>query len=198
MVERIAQAIILVEDQRSGILLRRYVQRAVNVRNIRVESAPKGRGSAHDWVIQQYPKEVNEQRHCVRAKNDNNAILVVHVDADNRTVAERARQLEQALQAIGAVARQQPERIAHCVPKRNVETWIHGLCDIPVDEDYDFKSDDANRIATNQRKRDDVCGQRIGFAAQRLYALTRNNADAPPESMPSVASAVNELRRLER
>jgi hypothetical protein len=195
--DRIVQAIVLAEDQRSGILFRRYVQRALDVRKIRVESAPRGKGSAYDWVIQQYPKEVKEQRNRVSAKNQNNAVLLVHVDADNKTVVERAQQLEDALRTNSAASRTQSERIAVCVPKRNTETWIHGLCGIPVDETYDFKRDDEHRVATNQRKRDEVCGQRLGPATSRLYALTRDNARPAPDSMPSVAAAVVELRRLE-
>ena len=197
MTDRIAQVIVIAEDGRSAQFLRRYVQRAVSYREIRVQIAPKGQQSAYDWVIAQYPKEVAEQRHRVSPKSKNIAALAVHVDADTNEVEQRMRQLADALQAAHGQSRQRSERIAIAIPKRNIETWLHGLCDIEVDETYDFKRDVQHRIATNQRQRDRLCNQRIGPAVNELYRLTRKNAPSPPGNMPSVATTVTELRRLE-
>ena len=41
--ERIAEVVILAEDQRSATFVRRYVKHAVSYRGIRVEIAPSGR-----------------------------------------------------------------------------------------------------------------------------------------------------------
>src|SRR5438874_1830415 len=60
MSDRYAQVIILAEDERSANLLRRYVQRALdlNPRGLRQEISPSGRGDAKDWVLARYPTEV--------------------------------------------------------------------------------------------------------------------------------------------
>ena len=100
-------------------------------------------GSAYDWILLRYPQEVAEQRRRVSAKNDNNAALVVHIDADQKTVNERQKQLEESLRNRGLTNREPSERIALAIPKRNIETWLHGLGgeNVAVDEEYDFKQD---------------------------------------------------------
>ncbi len=198
MSDRIRLVIILAEDERSAAFLRRYIERAIDFQRRRVLIAPKGKGSAYDWVIQRFAEEVKEQRRCVSAKNKNQALLVVHIDADNLTVADRMNQLTNALVKAEIEPRDPDERIAICVAKRNIETWIHGLTDVAVDETYDFKRDEKSRIATSQRERNELCGQRVDRAAEQLFQLTRNNAPPPPASMPSVTTAVQELRRLDR
>jgi hypothetical protein len=195
--ERIALVIVVTEDARSGAVLRRYLGRAVDSRQIRLRIAPKGQQSAYDWVIEQYPTEVSEHRHRVSAKGRNNAALVVHIDADTSPVDQRLKQLARALKSARAKPRGNTERIAIVVPKRNTETWLHGLCGVVVDETYDFKEDPDARIASNERRRNRLCDQRLGPAAAELYRLTRSNAPEPPVGLPALGVAVQELRRLE-
>lgn len=182
MSSRFAEIVILAEDERSANLLRRYVQRALHIQNrrIRQEISPSGQGDAKQWVLSRYPVEVKELRTMHRLTG-----LVVHLDADTDSVAERARQLAAALKTNGQTVRQAHERIAHVVPRRQTETWLCVLTKIEVDEEQDCKRD---RLI---RDFDGVVQQ----AALALYDVTRANAPVP--TLPSLATAVPELRRLE-
>src|SRR5438445_11422986 len=111
--------------------------------------------------------------------------LVVHLDADTVTVAERVRHLAAALKAVGENDRQPTERICHAIPRRQTETWLCVLTGVDVDEERDCKRE---RVLPDF---DAV----VGHAARKLYDLTRANAAAP--GLPSLAAAVPELRRLE-
>jgi hypothetical protein len=77
------------------------------------------------------------------------------------------------------------EKIVHLIPKRNIETWILNLNGHTVDEETDFSRDAAI---------DDL----IVPAAQTLFEWTRPNAVPAPYCAPSLRSAINERRRLER
>ena len=197
MGDRIAEVIVLAEDLRSGRLVQRDVERALNPRGVRLRIAPAGKQSAYDWVIQSYPVEMKSHRNRV-SKGANLSAVAVHVDADNLTVQQRSSQLAEALRAQGEPPRGPGERIAVIVPRRNMETWIHGLTAVPVDEQYDFKRDEAGRIAPNTRQRERMCDERIGPAAQELHRLSRPNAPSPPDTLPALILAIEELRRLER
>ena len=193
MSDRIAEITVLAEDLRSGRLLRRYIQRTISARNIRLEIAPAGQGSAYDWVIHRYPIETRAHRQRV-SKGRNLSGLVVHIDADDTFIEERHQQLGGALRDAVEDPRAPLERISFVVPKRNTETWLYGLTGMVVDENYDFKRDPERRISPADRRR---CDERIGRSAEALYALTRPNAPPPIMNMPALVVAVNELKRFE-
>ncbi|HLJ11727.1 MAG TPA: hypothetical protein VKU82_11085 [Planctomycetaceae bacterium] len=182
MSDRFAEVIILAEDERSGNLLRRYVLRALNLdnRRIRQQIAPSGKGDAKQWVLGQYSNEVSAVRKLHRKTG-----LVVHLDADTDPVNRRANQLAAALKASGQDGRESTERVSHAIPRRETETWLCVLTGVQVDEETDCK-----------RKRSlpdfDAAVQR---AALKLYEQTRANAPAP--GLPSLATAISELQRLE-
>jgi hypothetical protein len=136
-----------------------------------------------------YPREVREHRRC-RDGNLKQSALIVHIDADTGTVANRHRQLADALNQAGAGGppRTQDERIAIIVPKRHTETWLHGLFDPDITEDRDCKRDGRLRKLHDER---------VPIAAEEIYRLTRANAPPPPTNLPSLAAAIPELRRLE-
>jgi hypothetical protein len=182
MSNRYAQVVVLAEDLRSANLLRRYAQRALDIdqRKIRQEISPSGQGDAKQWVIGRYPLEVRELRTVHRRTG-----LLVHLDADVDSVAQRSKQLADALNAAGQAERTPAERITHAIPRRHTETWLCTLTGIDVDEDMDCK---RNRLPPNP-------GEAVKPAALALYELTRNNA--PPPRLPSLVVAVPELRRLE-
>jgi len=99
--------------------------------------------------------------------------LVVHLDADTETVAERARQLADALRNSGEDNREANERISHAIPRRHTETWLCILMGQVVDEIQDCKRQRAlpNFDAVVQP------------AARALYDLTRPNATARNSSV---------------
>jgi hypothetical protein len=182
MSNRYAQVIVLAEDERSANLLRRYVQRALDIglRQIRQEISPSSRGDAKQWVIKRYPIEIKAMRSVHRRTG-----LVVHLDADVDSVAQRFNELVQALRNDGQEQRQPHERVSHVIPRRHTETWLCVLTGSNVDEDQNCK---RLRLPPNP-------DQAVRPAAQALYELTRPNAPAP--TLPSLATAIPELRRLE-
>jgi hypothetical protein len=182
MSNRYAEIVVLAEDERSANLLRRYVQRAlqINNRGIRQIISPSGRGDAKQWVIGQYPIEVKAFRARHRLTG-----LLVHLDADKETVPRRATQLADALKKNGLDDRAASERISHAIPRRHTETWLCVLTGVNVDEEQDCK---RGRLIA------DFDGA-VSQAAIALYQSTRPNAPAP--AIPSLNAVVPELRRLE-
>lgn len=182
MSNRFAQVVILTEDERSANLLRRYVLRALKINNRRTRQliSPSAQGDAKQWVLIQYPLEVKEQR-----RKHSKTGLVVHLDADTETVAKRTTQLAETLKNSGQSDRKADEWICHAVPRRHTETWLCFLMGIAADEEQDCKRD---KQLTDF---DSV----VQLAAAKLFDLTRANV-APP-SLPSLAAAIMELRRLE-
>jgi hypothetical protein len=77
------------------------------------------------------------------------AALVVHIDVDpDYTVADRHHQLADELVKASQPPRQPEERIAHLIPKRNMETWIHFYLDGPsVDEEEEYDKYPKNESA---------------------------------------------------
>lgn len=182
MSNRFAQVVILAEDERSANLLRRYVQRALKLdnRRIRQEISPSARGDAKQWVLGRYSIEVKS----LRGKHPKTG-LVVHLDADKETVAKRATQLAAVLKSNGLNDRVQSEWISHAIPRRHTETWLCALTGATVNEEQDCKG--LHLLPDFDAA--------VHAAALALYDLTRPNALAP--SLPSLATAVTELRRLE-
>lgn len=194
MTKRIVELVILAEDLASANFFYRYAAHFMDKRRIRKEIAPLGRGSGEQHVRENYLKEVQQQR--LNIKGIKNSALIVHTDADTNTTAEIFKRLANVLRDANEPARQANEKIAIAVPRRHIETWIHGLSDLEVDETYDYKRDLDHKTAANTSEATRLRNQRSIPAAQRLFQLTRNNAASPPQAMPSLREAVEELRRL--
>ncbi len=179
---RYTEVVILAEDERSANLLRRYALRALHLNNrrIRQEISPSGQGDAKQWVVSRYPVEMKALRSLHKTTG-----LVVHLDADTATVAKRAAELAAALKRDRQDKRADDERVCHAIPKRHTETWLCVLTGVDVDEQKDCKRD---RVLPD-------FDAAVPPAALELYNLTRANTPAP--SLPSLATAVPELRRLD-
>jgi len=104
---------------------------------LRVTPYPVGRGSAKQWVEEQYPLEVR----AMRSKRYQNLAVVVGTDADEATVNQRRSRLARALQSHNLAARAEGERIVFWIPKWNVETWILYFAGDRRDEDHDYRND---------------------------------------------------------
>jgi hypothetical protein len=105
------------------------------------------------------------------------------IDADTHEVSHRLQQLQAVLDG---------ERIAHLIPKRNIETWVLCLNDRqpngqPVNEDEDYKHHNETRNID----------ELIKPAAAAFFAWTRPNAVTPAYCVPSLRSAIPEVRRIE-
>jgi hypothetical protein len=132
MTKRQAQVVILCEDRQQQTFIYRWlIGRGYTIRQIRLLPLPAGAGSGEQYVRSRYAAEVK----ALRARNYLNLALATAIDADHRTVDERHQELESELRSAALTPRNDQERIAVLVPKRNIETWIHYLFGTDVDEE---------------------------------------------------------------
>jgi len=178
--DRIAEIVILVEDERHANFIRRHLGREYDPRKFRVNKSPLGRGSGEQYVREQYPLEVKEYRSRASRRS---AALVVVTDADAGTVGARAAQLTQILHNRGERERGNDEAIALLIPRRHIETWILCLIGEIVNETTDYKHRDG-------------LDRRIREAASALYEWSRNNYTLPEHCVASLRQAIPELKRI--
>lgn len=178
--KRPADIIILGEDRaHANVVWHHLKERDFNSRKIRV--VPRdGSGSGAQFVLQRYAEEVK----AYRSKADHLSLaLITVIDADRQEVQDIHRRLEGQLQNVNIENRKTDERIALLVPKRNIETWIVYLQDIPVDEESDYKQ---HALAENYKQADITLAEQLGQPPR---------ADCPR----SLQMAMNELKdRLPR
>lgn len=106
------------------------------------------------------------------------------------TVAQRHRQLAEALRGAGESAREPAEPIAELVPKRNIETWIHAL-DGPLSRDLARPLDEETAYPKLERE-SECAGAAQVFADHARAGSVPGVADA----VPSLRDGHAELRRL--
>lgn len=173
--------IVLSEDWRQQTFVRSYLERAgFTKRQIRSEPLPSGKGSGEQWVRQRYAKNVAAYRSRVASAS---TALVVVIDADTGEMTQRHRELDQALLQDNLTRRTNEEKIAHLIPKRNIETWILCLNGRDVDEVSDYRHQEG-------------IDQQIKPAAAALFVWSRRNAAIPTRCVLSLRAAVAEVKRL--
>lgn len=130
------QIILLCEDQQHENFARRFLgEHGWRQRQIRTVISPRGQGAAVGWVEKCYPLEVAKLRSAPHVSRS----LVVILDADRLSVAQRMNKLAAELKRAGQQPRGASENIALIIPKRNIETWITFLGGRVVDEDRNYK-----------------------------------------------------------
>jgi hypothetical protein len=183
--DRIANVVIVVEDQEQQNLAYRYLERCkprLTYRECRFERPAKGSGgSGEQFVRNRYPAEVKEHRR--RVGKGASALLVVMVDADMETTEWRASQLSDALTTASMDGRRDDEPIVLLIPKRHVETWIRALLGNQVDEETDYT-------------RPTPTTKDIKEAAAKLHEWTRPVANPGPTSPLSLTASLPEWRKI--
>jgi hypothetical protein len=102
-----------------------------STRRLRVEKAPRGRGSAAQFVRERFPIELSAYRsNCNRVSQG----LVVILDGDKLGVAGRLNELAKACEGEKVEPRHQHDCVVILVPTWNIETWIAYLNDTDIDE----------------------------------------------------------------
>ena len=99
---------------------------------------PVGRGSAKQWIDQQYPEQVRLYRS--KANHQANLALLVGTEADELTVQQRHGQLDAVLSFADSDSRTATERIALWIPRWHVETWLYALSGSNANEETDYKN----------------------------------------------------------
>jgi len=173
---------ILAED----LLLERFARRVLTElgyerRELRFVADGRGKGSAKQWIDQQYPVQVKTYR---KEKNHQSVGLLVATDADEQTIQERSGALGKALQQASLQVRAGDERIAHWIPRRSIETWGIALTGGNADEETPYKKTPQTR---------DIDWKRAASAFVEDYHRP------PPQrmaSLPSLMAAYRETNRL--
>ncbi len=179
---RSSRVIVLAEDRRHQRFVRGYLERLrYSYDDVRYEDLPSGRGCGEQWVRERYSRAVDAYRaRSARART----ALIVAIDADSGDVNRRGRQLQEALSQAGLTPRTDDETIVHLIPKWSIETWVLRLNGRVVEENNDYS---AERSIDEQ----------IKLAAETFFEWTRPNATRPDNCVPSLLTAIPEVRRLE-
>lgn len=139
------QAILLIEDKAHHRFAYHFLcAKGMERRRITSHMAPPGHNSAEQWVREQFPRFVKKLRSC-----HTKILLVVMVDADTKSVAQRKDQLlvavpNQNLESLGP-----DKHILFVIPKRNIETWVHFLQKNVIDEEADYH-DNYKNVSYNE------------------------------------------------
>lgn len=106
-----------------------------NLRDLRIEQSPAGRGSADHFVRQRFPRELQG----LRSKGREQVYLIVMVDGDASGVLGRKTSLSAACEEQGVRPPGDAERVLVCVPTWNIETWLTYLDGETVHEDKQYR-----------------------------------------------------------
>lgn len=145
---------------------------------IRSDYPKRGAGSGKQYVEERCREEIV----TFRGKRHENVALLLATEADEQTVAERARALDAQAIAAGQPRRGPNERMVYWIPKWHIETWGLHLTGMPVREDAPCK-DQADRVDWRRASR--------GFVAE--YRARKGEIIA---TLDSLATACDETRRL--
>src|ERR1700683_2158587 len=120
MADRIANIIILAEDQEHQNLARRYLLRVnpKNSRRLRLVPLPGSRQGGSQYVREQIPKQVKVCRDTLGRRAS--CMLIVLTDADNLTTKGREETLHTAVLGDGQSGVKQAEPIILLIPKWQV------------------------------------------------------------------------------
>ncbi len=92
-------------------------------------------GNVH-WVLREFPRQ---SKACRQRSTRARTLLIVVIDADDNTIEERCRQLNNALQHDGLEPLGSSDPLAVLIPKRHIETWIRAATVGGVNENDDYK-----------------------------------------------------------
>jgi len=178
------QYVILCEDLQARVFIRRALMKSgANPRRIRPlpVASESGGGAGDQYVLRQYPGEVRAHRSSAARMQ---AALLVHIDVPpNMSVAQRQVQFDQVLANNGQSPRAAQERIAHLVPKREIETWIRFYLDgPPVDETVSYPKYEGHESDCHP--------------AADAFADDAANARVPPGAPASLTPGLAEFARV--
>ncbi len=141
--------------------------------------SPSARGSAYTYVLNTYPAEVQANRDGKKKR-----ALLVLIDADTRPEGGRETELTKRLKEAGHEPRHPKERIAHWIPRRQLETWVYFLTHGQADEKKNYK--DEHLVKAHEYKP----------ASEVLARTLQDRRALPVMAIPSLKNAVVEFERL--
>ena len=187
-----SQVIVLCEDRLQEVFLCRFLKHGwgIAIRDIRVVPYPHGSGGAGEkHVRDRYPNELKAYRaRSARAIT----ILLVAIDADDKTVQTHQQELDEACgcEQPAVTVRQVGEAVVHVIPKWHIETWLAYLDGIKVSENGQYKA------SHTFQGRESDCHPLI----DKLAATCRNGQQLtdPPDSLMQTCREFGRIRGLLR
>ena len=178
------QWILLCEDTQHETFVRRFLKRAGwSTNRLRVVKAPRGRGSAEQYVREQFPNELK----ALRARQGQvGQFLVVVQDGDCVGVDGRIKELEQVCRDKKIDPRGAGDRGAILCPTWNIEAWFAYLDNPRVE--VDERKSDYPRL---NRERD--CQRHV----EELHQMCQSGQLTEP-APASLKAACEEYRGLPR
>ena len=131
---RNVQIVLLCEDKQHENFVRYFLKkmdRAKTIRITRVVRAPKGIGSAEQFVRSRFSEQLKLHR---QGGHHASRVLVVMLDGDNHGVERRIQELDNACRDRGVPCRRSDEHVLVLVPTWRIETWLAYLGGGAVDE----------------------------------------------------------------
>ena len=182
------RALVLCEDRKQESFLR-AILKGLRIEDVRSEVAPRGKGSAEQWVRLRFPDQARAFRS--QAPHQANLVLLVATDGDAMGGVARKATLDQSLESKGHVARSPDERIAYMVPTWSIETWLAWLSG---------QSSQLDGFAETKRFKDDPTYRRLEETKVVSTKLAAAAWAAPrageAKTLPSLADARRELQRV--
>ena len=127
---RSIQIVLLCEDGQHEAFARRFLKKmGWDNRQLRVEKAPKGRGSGEQYVRERFPIELAACRKQAVFRG-----LIALIDGDSKGVVGRLDELKEACKERDIDFRRDDEPILAFVPTWQLETWFAYLDGEVVDE----------------------------------------------------------------
>jgi hypothetical protein len=180
---------VLCEDKNQWDFICAYVK-LLGADNRKITRLPAHNNAT---VLRYYPSAVKSYRQYAAQ----NIILVVMIDADEKTIQERVREFDEKLDIekykLNQDTRFGNEKILLFVPIRNIESWFHYIdknnIDVEILKDKDGKVISYKNLYPNNKDTD------VGIFAKKLKEEICFNG--LPENAPlSLHHACNELNRL--
>lgn len=173
---------MLCEDVEQERLFRPILERLF--RRVRVE--PRRRDGGFTFVLARLTDAVR----YLRRRPDEAVGLLVVIDADDAGFHRRHEEIKKTIREVGLDVRSL-DRMAVCIPARNVETWELWLCGFrDLDEQTDFKKRFHREIEQGSRRKQLVDAW---FAP-----LSEDQRQAEATILPALAHGRAEVKRLER
>lgn len=172
-----SEIIVLCEGSADERFVRRFLAlRGYDLRKVYTRKYPAGRGCGEQFVRENFPKELIElRRRRARA-------LIVLIDGDGKSIAQRKAELDAACKAADIPVRKADEAALIAVPQRNIESWFVYLEGGAWSETKDYA----------KRKRDDLARA----SANKLHELCFRRQALPQPAPASLQEACMEWRRL--
>jgi len=170
---------LLCEDVEQERFFRPILERVFGTR-VNVEARKPAGGAP--FVMAQLPRLVKG----IRQRHQEAAGLIVVVDGDTLGLAARINEINGYLARAGMEGLRNVDKVAVCVPCRNIETWCLWFCNVrPLNEIDDFKS--------RWRKE----AHKTREAADAWFAPTAPaEVDAEKNTLPALSAARAEINRV--